>query len=86
MSESRETELIKAIIDNLDDSETEYTKTPQSRNEEILVSILNETEYTKTPQSREEELLLELKEKIGGLVPPVPPVIKILINYILVSI
>ena len=76
MSESRETELIKAIIDNLDDSETEYTKTPQSRNEEILVSILNETEYTKTPQSREEELLLELKEKIGGLVPPVPPVIK----------
>ena len=76
MSESRETELIEAIIENLDDSETEYTKTPQSRNEEILVSILNETEYTKTPQSREEELLLELKEKIGGLVPPVPPVIK----------
>lgn len=43
-------------------------KTPQSRNEEILLSMINKTEYDKTPQSREEELLLELKEVIeqGG--------------------
>lgn len=38
----------------------------QSRNEEILRSIIDETEYNKTPQSREEELLLELKQAIEG--------------------
>lgn len=38
----------------------------QSRNEEILRSIIDETEYDKTPQSREEELLLELKQAIEG--------------------
>lgn len=45
-----------------------YDKTPQSRNEEILLSMINKTEYDKTPQSREEELLLELKDAIeqGG--------------------
>jgi len=45
-----------------------YNKTPQSRNEEILLSMINQTEYDKTPQSREEELLLELKNVIeqGG--------------------
>ena len=74
--QSRETQLLSDIIDNIPDGGVTYDKPPQSRNEEILLSILNDTEYTKTPQSREEELLLELKEKIGGLVPPVPPVIK----------
>lgn len=41
---------------------------PQSRNEEILQSIVDETEYTKVPQSREEYLLLEIKDIIehGG--------------------
>lgn len=45
-----------------------YDKTPQSRNEEILISMINKTEYDKTPQSREEELLLALKDAIeqGG--------------------
>lgn len=47
----------------------------QSRNEEILRSIIDETEYNKTPQSREEELLLELKQAIedgGSSVVPNP--------------
>lgn len=41
---------------------------PQSRNEEILQSIVDETTYTKQPQSREEILLLEIKNLIeqGG--------------------
>ena len=41
---------------------------PQSRNEEILQSIVDDTEYTKVPQSREEYLLLEIKDIIeqGG--------------------
>lgn len=41
---------------------------PQSRNEEILQSIVDDTEYTKVPQSREEFLLLEIKDIIehGG--------------------
>ena len=41
---------------------------PQSRNEEILQSIVDDTEYTKVPQSREEYLLLEIKDLIeqGG--------------------
>lgn len=41
---------------------------PQSRNEEILQSIVDGTEYTKVPQSREEYLLLEIKDIIeqGG--------------------
>lgn len=38
---------------------------PQSRNEEILQSIVDDTEYTKVPQSREEYLLLEIKDIIG---------------------
>lgn len=38
---------------------------PQSRNEEILQSIVDETEYTKVPQSREEYLLLEIKDIIS---------------------
>jgi len=74
--QSRETQLLSDIIDSIPDGGVTYDKPPQSRNEEILLSILNDTEYTKTPQSREEELLLELKEKMSGLVPPVPPVIK----------
>lgn len=41
---------------------------PQSRNEEILESIVNGTQYTRVPQSREEYLLLEIKDLIeqGG--------------------
>lgn len=41
---------------------------PQSRNEEILQSIVDETTYNKNPQSREEVLLLEIKDLIeqGG--------------------
>lgn len=41
---------------------------PQSRNEEILQSIVDETPYTKVPQSREEYLLLVIKDLIeqGG--------------------
>ena len=41
---------------------------PQSRNEEILQSIVDETPYTRVPQSREEILLLEIKNLIeqGG--------------------
>lgn len=41
---------------------------PQSRNEEILQSIVDDAEYTKIPQSREEYLLLEIKDLIeqGG--------------------
>ena len=41
---------------------------PQSRNEEILESIVNDTPYTRVPQSREEYLLLEIKDLIeqGG--------------------
>ena len=41
---------------------------PQSRNEEILQSIVDETPYDKSPQSREEVLLLEIKDLIeqGG--------------------
>lgn len=38
---------------------------PQSRNEEILQSIVDGTEYTKVPKSREEYLLLEIKDIIS---------------------
>ena len=38
----------------------------QSRDEEILASIIDGTEYTADPESRIEELLLELKELIEG--------------------
>lgn len=38
----------------------------QSRDEEILASIIDGTEYTADPESRIEELLLELKEAIEG--------------------
>lgn len=39
---------------------------PQSRNEEILQSIVDKTTYDKSPQSREEVLLLEIKDLIQG--------------------
>ncbi|MBR2246715.1 MAG: hypothetical protein IJ880_06805, partial [Bacilli bacterium] len=41
---------------------------PQSRDEEILIAMIDGEEYDKIPQSRMEELLLELKEVIeeGG--------------------
>ena len=41
---------------------------PQSRDEEILIAMIDGEEYDKIPQSRIEELLLELKEVIeeGG--------------------
>lgn len=47
---------------------------PHSRNEEILMSIIDGTKYTKKPHSREEYLLIKLKELIetgggGGLTP-----------------
>lgn len=38
----------------------------QSRDEEILASIIDGTEYTADPESRIEELLLELKDAIEG--------------------
>lgn len=38
----------------------------QSRDEEILASIIDGTEYTAEPESRIEELLIELKELIEG--------------------
>lgn len=38
----------------------------QSRDEEILASIIDGTEYTAEPESRIEELLIELKEAIEG--------------------
>ena len=38
----------------------------QSRDEEILASIIDGTEYTADPESRIEELLIELKELIEG--------------------
>ena len=38
----------------------------QSRDEEILASIIDGTEYTAEPESRIEELLIELKETIEG--------------------
>lgn len=39
---------------------------PQSRFEEICLSIINNTDYELEPQSRMEELLLELKDMIGS--------------------
>lgn len=46
---------------------------PHSRNEEILMAIIDGTKYTKKPHSREEYLLIKLKELIetggGGLTP-----------------
>ena len=39
----------------------------QSRNEDILESIINGTEYTAPPQSRIEDLLLQLKQTIENL-------------------
>ena len=42
-----------------------YTNPPQSRNEAILVSIIDGTQYTNPPQSRIEDLLLMLKDTIG---------------------
>lgn len=49
---------------------------PQSRDEEILIAMIDGTEYNKLPQSRMEELLLELKEVIeegggGGGIRPI---------------
>lgn len=38
----------------------------QSRNEDILESMIAGTEYTKVPQSREEQLLIDLKDVIEG--------------------
>lgn len=47
---------------------------PHSRNEEILMAIIEGTKYSKKPHSREEYLLIKLKELIeagggGGLTP-----------------
>lgn len=43
-------------------NETGYTSGyEKSRNEQILISIINGTQYDKEPESRIEELLLDLK-------------------------
>ena len=41
-----------------------YTAPPRSRNEAILVSIIEGTQYTDPPRSRIEDLLLMLKNTI----------------------
>lgn len=54
--------LLQALIDEA----PSYTKPTNSRNANILKSIINNTEYTEPPQSEIEELLIELKARIGG--------------------
>ena len=58
--DSRNAELLRNIIED----EPSDLGDPQSRNEAILMSIIDETAYDEEPESRIEELLLELKEKI----------------------
>jgi hypothetical protein len=54
--------LLQALIDEA----PSYTKPTNSRNANILKSIINNTEYNEPPQSEIEELLIALKAKIGG--------------------
>lgn len=62
ITNSENARLLQALIDDA----PEYTQETNSRNAEILKSIINNTEYTDAPQSEIEELLLRLKVKIGG--------------------
>lgn len=62
ITNSENARLLQALIDEA----PSYTQETNSRNAEILKSIINNTEYTDAPQSEIEELLLRLKVKIGG--------------------
>lgn len=62
ITNSENARLLQALIDEA----PSYTQETNSRNANILKSIINNTEYTDAPQSEIEELLLRLKVKIGG--------------------